>query len=141
MLKMSVDARGLARLVGSLSASVRRAPAAQHALAKGIATGARRLAERRVLRTKQDPEGRPWKKWSPRYAATRTAKHSLLVDTKRLSRSFRSSASPAGRVAKVWNTAPYAGYVHDKRPIFGIGPAEETLIEGLTLAHMRRVLP
>jgi hypothetical protein len=137
---MSIDARALTRLVGSLGASVRRAPSAQYALARGVAEGVKQLAEHRVRRTKLAPDGSRWKRWSPRYAATRTAKHSLLVDTKRLSRSFRAQASPAGRVAKIWNTAPYAGYVQAKRPFFGIGPAEETLIEGLTLAYMRKLI-
>jgi len=108
--------------------------------AKELAKGIKAIAEKRVRTTKKDPDGQPWRPWSNSYARTRGAQHSLLIDKRKLVRRFNAYASPAGRFLKVWNSAPYAGYVQAKRPFLGIGRLEDELVHRLAERFFRQVL-
>lgn len=65
-------------------------------------------AKRRIRETKRAPDGRRWKPWSERYAKTRDARHSLLVNEGHLADSITHEVVNPGEVLVGSNLA-YAG--------------------------------
>lgn len=58
--------------------------------------------------TKVDPDGQPWVAWSKRYAATRSGRHSLLVERGGLRDSIASFVNAAGTHVAVGSNLVYA---------------------------------
>ena len=92
--------------------------------------------EVRIRDTKRDPDGEPWKPWSPTYEQTRLPHHSLLMDTgadgspDALLNSIEMR--PRGRTKVV--VAPdsrvgYAEFVQADRPFMGLGSEDLSEIE------------
>lgn len=140
MIRLDVDVRPLQRLVDRLNTGYRRTKTSQHGLALKVAQAMKELAERRVAVTKTAPDGTPWRGWAPSYAATRSSKHSLLVDTRELLKGFVASATPSGRLARLENTAEHAVYVQKERPFMGVGPKERDAAEDQALMWLDRAL-
>lgn len=65
-------------------------------------------ARRRIRETKRAPNGRRWRAWSERYAKTRDARHSLLVNEGNLADSLTYEVVSPGEVLVGSNLA-YAG--------------------------------
>ena len=64
---------------------------------------------RRIEDERTDPEGNPWKEWSPRYALTRHANHNLLQNEGKLVDSFNALAED--HQVQVGTILPY-GAIH-----------------------------
>ncbi len=72
-------------------------------------------AKRRIRETKRAPNGRRWAPWSERYAKTRDARHSLLVNEGNLADSITHEVINPGEVLVGSNLA-YAGvHLHGSR--------------------------
>lgn len=76
------------------------------------------------FRTKTDPEGLRWKRWSTSYAATRKSGDSLLVDSGDLERGIEARIA-GDRLSIGVLGADYAAPVQRLRPFMGIGPRDE----------------
>lgn len=138
-LRLRIDARKLQTAAKRMQGVKHRSKEEQHDLAKQIASAVKEVAEKRVRVLKRAPNGRPWKRWSPAYAKTRGAQHSLLVDSGLLLRSFDTYASPGGHIAQVSNSAPYAGYVQALRPFLGLGKEEDDVTAGVAAYWLSRL--
>ena len=62
--------------------------------------------KRRIQTTKAAPNGRPWAKWSPGYAATRHGNHSLLINRGHLQNSIAQQL--AGDTVRIGSHLDYA---------------------------------
>jgi phage gpG-like protein len=81
----------------------------------------RRTKERFV--TKRDPDDERWKDWSDAYEATRPARASMLMNSRKLLRSIE--ARVAGDRIQIGSDRDYAAPVQAIRPFFGVGQADE----------------
>lgn len=140
MISAAIGARELERIAKKLGVARGKAERERSRLAAALAKGIRDLALARILKTKTDPDGVPWLPWSRSYAATRSAHHSLLRDTRKLEKGFIAYSSPSGKLVKVSNKVPYAGYVQAKRRFLGIGKQENRLADELALRYFKRVM-
>ena len=139
-MRLRVDARKLQGAANRLAGARQRSISTRRALAQSIASHLEGLALRRMLVDKTDPDGVPWQPWQPSYADTRTAGHSLLIDTRELVESFTTYASPNGAIAQVLNSAPHAGYVQKARPFLGFGFEEEEATQHRANGWLSRLL-
>jgi phage gpG-like protein len=71
-------------------------------------------ARRRIRETKRGPDGERWERWSPEYAETREARHSLLVGEGLLADSMDHQVDTADKSVAVGSNMIYA-----KRHLFG----------------------
>jgi phage virion morphogenesis protein len=65
-------------------------------------------ARRRIIETKKDPSGAPWKPWSPNYARTRHGGNTLLRDTGALVDSMTHQVDAPGKAVNVGSNLVYA---------------------------------
>jgi phage gpG-like protein len=92
--------------------------------------------ETRIREEKRDPDGKPWRPWSAGYAATRTAQHSLLIDTQSMVKGVRDQVT-GNTSAIVWAATDYSGYVNEDRPFMGVSDANANELESLLVAYVR----
>lgn len=97
-----------------------------------------RQTQTRITDEKTDPSGKPWKKWSPSYAATRNATHSLLIDTRAMVNTIEWRMS--GDEVTVGSSRPYAGYVDNVRQFVGLSDGNERELEMLALRILESYL-
>ena len=71
-------------------------------------------ARRRIAETKKSPEGKRWAPWSPAYAETRSAQHSLLRSTGNLLDSLTHQVDTSALEVEVGSNMVYAA-----RHLFG----------------------
>lgn len=84
-----------------------------------VAAEAKGQTLERLKRTKKDPDGVDWEPWSDAYAATREPRHSLLQDTKAMTRRVKVVRSGADTL--MGSDQPYAPFVQEKREFVGVG--------------------
>lgn len=89
-------------------------------LKKLAATVKQRTLER--FDSKKSPDGQQWRKWSERYAETRSSRHSLLVATGLLKRTISVRSSSTG--IRIGSPRTYAAAVQAERPFLGIGKSD-----------------
>jgi hypothetical protein len=95
--------------------------------------------QRRIQVEKTSPDGRPWAPWSARYAATRKAHHSLLIDTGAMLQSIKATVRSADQVA-VTSDREYAGRQNAVRPFMGVSDSNRDEIDNFTNAWLGRVM-
>lgn len=99
----------------------------------------RRQTQQRILVEKSDPQGVPWKPWSPSYAKTRIpGRHSLLIDTRAMVNRIKWFQGPDS--VEVGSAQPYAGHVNAARQFVGISAQNATEIEQLALGILEGIL-
>lgn len=90
----------------------------------------KRIVEQTLRRfeSKTDPEGKPWKRWSPNYTAPKHASHTLLKDTHTLHKAVAQNARDKFLIRDntlvIGVDVAYAAPVQAARPFFGMGPAD-----------------
>lgn len=94
--------------------------------------------------TKTAPNGAPWRPWSPRYARTRHAGHSLLVSDSHLIRSIQQLVS-GGTVAVGSNLVYAAAHQFGTpripaRPYLGLSEDDRQRIEDIAVQFLDDVL-
>lgn len=77
----------------------------------------------RIEDEKRDPAGKPWAPWSPAYAATRGAQHSLLIDTGDLLASIKTIQR--GNAVQVGSALVYARKQDAAREFIGLSESNE----------------
>lgn len=92
--------------------------------------------KRRLADEKEDPEGKPWKPWSPEYAKTRKAHHSLLINTGSLRDDIASEVSGATQLT-VFTVREYGGYVQATRPYMGASKDNLAEVEQAAIDYMQ----
>jgi phage gpG-like protein len=129
VITIAVHAESL-REIPRIISRVRRI-AESRSMLDSIAALVQRQTARRILVSKQDPDGRAWLPWSPSYAATRGPQHSLLIDTSALVTSFAREVR--SHDATVSTSIPYASAVQAARPFMGFGSAAISEVENHVL--------
>ena len=97
---------------------------------------------RRISVEKTTPEGRPWKAWTPEYARTRGAGHSLLFDTGALLNSIKARVTKDG--ASVTSDAErdgmnYSAAVNKRRKFLGLSKANKDELDAIVSKWMERL--
>lgn len=123
----------LNRMRNSFAAGIEK-----RALRKLAATVGKQTVKR-VRSTKRDPGGRPWKAWSPSYAATRRSGHSLLIDKEELLAGLEDTSGTNeaiqrdGKETLYGSDALYAQHVQRVRPFLGVkdGSAEHDELQAV----------
>lgn len=77
-------------------------------LLDGIGHEVETQTKRRITEEKTAPDGKAWPAWSPRYAATRHAGNSLLVDEGHLRDSITHNVASGGRTVDIGSNLVYA---------------------------------
>jgi phage gpG-like protein len=108
-------------------------------LSKEVADVIVRQTKDRINKTKRDPHGVKWKKWSPSYAETRNASHSLLKDTEDLERGIEARVA-GNRISIGVLGADYAPHVQRVRPFFGIGQDDGREIMAIIERRVEKVV-
>jgi phage virion morphogenesis protein len=92
----------------------------------------KRQTQDRIRNQKSSPSGEAWAPWSTSYAATRTSRHSLLIDTRELLKTLEWDHDQD--TVEIRSPKPYSGYLqHGTRKM----PAREFL--GLSGANRRDI--
>lgn len=134
---IDLTSRGMDRLI----AKVTRIEKALHSpgmVKRAIGDLLVQQTKRRISVEKTEPSGRPWARWSPSYAATRSAGHSLLIDTGALLNSIKASVTKKSGVS-IDSSVAYAGYVQSKRAFLGISKANSNELSTLVQKWMRSI--
>lgn len=93
--------------------------------------------EDRIETGKRDPNGNRWRSWSPGYAATRQAHHSIGVDTSEMLETIRRKFKPDR--ADIYADADHAPHFAKTRPMAGFNQRDMRQVErafSLRLAEM-----
>jgi hypothetical protein len=93
--------------------------------------------KRRIQTEKTSPDGRPWMKWSPSYAATRGAGHSLLMDTHELFESIKARVRVDG--VSINSDRTYAAFVNRTRTFLGVSRSNSKEFGTLVQKWMSRL--
>ncbi|MFW6087001.1 MAG: phage virion morphogenesis protein [Myxococcota bacterium] len=109
-------------------------------LMDAIGTEVESQTRRRIDEEKEDPEGTPWRPWSPEYAKTRGAHHSLLVNERHLMDSITHNV--LGTELEVGSSLVYAGVHQKSRPYLGLSGENEAdvlaVVDDFMRSRMRR---
>ncbi len=89
---------------------------------RSIAQTAKAQTVARLKTTKRDPDGQAWEPWSPAYAATRGPRHSLLQDTRKMTRTLK--VQPKGGDVLMGSDRTYGPFVQERREFLGVGRAD-----------------
>jgi phage gpG-like protein len=109
---------------------------------EGIKKLAALVKERTLARfeSKRGPDGRRWRRWSDKYAETRTKRHSLLEATGLMKRTISVRSTATG--IRVGSPRTYAAAVQAERQFLGIGPGDvkplERTLGSWAMQEMRR---
>lgn len=86
---------------------------------RAVAKTAKAQTVARLKTTKQDPDGQAWEPWSPTYALTRGPRHSLLQDTRKMTRTLK--VRPKGPDLLMGSDRTYGPFVQERREFVGVG--------------------
>ncbi len=89
----------------------------------------------RIEVEKTAPDGRAWARWTPSYASTRSAGHSLLIDTGALLNSIKASVTKKAGVS-ITSDRDYSGVVNARREFLGISKANSSELSALVQKWM-----
>ena len=126
--------RMLIRRINEIEARLRASGTLKRQLGKLLVEQTRR----RITSEKTAPSGRKWAPWTPEYAATRSAGHSLLVSTGALRDSIKASVTKDG--ASVTAGVDYSAAVNNARTFLGISSRNAKEIDALIADWMDRSL-
>lgn len=96
-----------------------------------------RQTRRRLLEEKRSPDGKPWEPWTDKYAASRKPQHSLLIDSREMLNSIKSTVRGEDIVA-VTSDTPYAAKQNRARPFLGVSPDNREEIDELVQSWLER---
>jgi len=126
--------RMLIRRINEIEERLRASGTVKRQLSKLLVEQTRR----RITSEKTAPSGRKWAPWSPEYAATRSAGHSLLIATGGLRDSINASVTKEG--ASVTAGVDYSAAVNKRRRFLGISSRNQKEIDVLINDWLERSL-
>lgn len=135
MITIHLGARGLQELIDRVTQIEKRL--------KATGTLKRQISKllleqtRRRFKTKTDPDGAAWAPWSDNYAATRSARHSLLIDSRALLNSIKATTRQTG--VAVTSDRVYAARQNAVRTFLGMGEQDTEQLEKLVDKWMERL--
>ncbi|MEL6183076.1 MAG: hypothetical protein AAFU79_00535 [Myxococcota bacterium] len=91
----------------------------------------------RISESKTSPAGEKWRAWSPAYAKTRSASHSLGIDTRAM---VSSIDYEVGRDVEVGATVDHAKYFNADRAFVGLSAEDAEDIAKAIHKHAKRVI-
>lgn len=95
--------------------------------------------ETRIFTGKRDLNNLPWAPWSRAYAATRSAEHSLLIDTGALSESM--NIAKVGNATLMGTDISYARKNDIERPFMGLSSNDKEGVKDEITAWVEESMP
>lgn len=104
-----------------------------------VAVKTQEQVETRIFTGKRDLNNLPWAPWSKAYAATRSAEHSLLIDTGALSESM--NIAKVGNATLMGTNIPYAKKNDIERPFMGLSSDDKKGVKDVITAWVEEAMP